>query len=616
MTATLINGAKRQSYSPVLKYYDKDSDTAVLKVAGQGFDFFAVAQRPVRVGERVYAIGNPEGLEQSMTDGIVSGIREDGGTRWIQHSAPISHGSSGGALVSSRGELLGINSFLLKESQNLNFAVPAATLVRALSNAKKVGGFFSTPPDDAGQSHPQTVKDEPVTGPVVLDLQQSRQRVRELENQIANISASPPPVKDLFESSAEYNKRRQVWSAQQEQRIRPLRAEIDDIKNRFYADSAVSTFVTYDADAEMLTASISGGNHVFNIPRDVAKKMHDSWSGVTVARKWTEEAPPINFAISPLDVFAPTPTTTFALVWQARDYIEVSGSPSQAKTQEPTLAPEVSLKVRLTISVTDDSGHAVTKLPEKAFRVFEDGVPQQIMFFREEDAPVSMALLLDSSRNVSPSQHAVASQALMMVLNDSNPRTEAFVVNFNDETYLDVDFTSNMEVLKTGLARIDAKGGTAMRDAIRMSIDHLHDKAKRDKKVVIVMTGGDDDASMITPESLVKLAQQDNTLIYAIGLLGGEGKTEATEAKHALNSLAESTGGRAFYPKDMAEMGRAAREIATEIHSQYQITYWSENTKRNSTFRSIKVLVSGQGNPVAHTRLGYWATKENISGYY
>jgi TPR repeat protein/S1-C subfamily serine protease len=147
MSATFINGASRRFYEPVLKYYDEQSDTAVLKIPAEGLDFFDVLARPVRIGERVYAIGNPRGLEQSISEGIVSGNREQDGVPWIQHSAPISPGSSGGALISSRGELLGINAWTRTESQNLNFAVPAATLVRALSGARTLTGFLDFPPN-------------------------------------------------------------------------------------------------------------------------------------------------------------------------------------------------------------------------------------------------------------------------------------------------------------------------------------------------------------------------------------------------------------------------------------------------------------------------------------
>lgn len=145
MTATLIRGESRQSYVPVLKYCDEQNDVAVLKIVGEGFDFFGLPVHSPQIGERVYAIGNPKGLEQSISEGIVSGNRELDGTSWIQHSAPISPGSSGGALISARGELLGINSFLLKESQNLNFAVPAATLATALSRARARTGSLKFP---------------------------------------------------------------------------------------------------------------------------------------------------------------------------------------------------------------------------------------------------------------------------------------------------------------------------------------------------------------------------------------------------------------------------------------------------------------------------------------
>jgi VWFA-related protein len=182
------------------------------------------------------------------------------------------------------------------------------------------------------------------------------------------------------------------------------------------------------------------------------------------------------------------------------------------------------------------------------------------------------------------------------------------VVNFNDEAYLDVDFTSDIKVLQTGLERIDAKGGTAMRDAIRMSIDHLHDKGKHDKKVIIVVTDGNDNASMVTLDSLVKLAQQDGTLIYAIGLLGEEDRSEAAKARRALKELVDDTGGQVFYPKEVSEVEPIAHQVAHDIRNQYSIWYSPLNVTMDGTFRSIRVVVKGPGSPTARTRLGYWAT--------
>jgi S1-C subfamily serine protease len=146
--AAYISGASRRSFDATLKYSEKQTDTAVLKLPVRGLDHFdlgpAAKYREVRVGQRVYSIGNPRGYEQSISEGIVSGKREEDGVSWIQHTAPVSPGSSGGALISSQGELLGINSYLLENSQNLNFAVPVSTLADAFSRARDgIGGTYS-----------------------------------------------------------------------------------------------------------------------------------------------------------------------------------------------------------------------------------------------------------------------------------------------------------------------------------------------------------------------------------------------------------------------------------------------------------------------------------------
>jgi Ca-activated chloride channel homolog len=263
--------------------------------------------------------------------------------------------------------------------------------------------------------------------------------------------------------------------------------------------------------------------------------------------------------------------------------------------------------VPLNVTVTDKSDHLVTNLTESEFQVFENNVVQPIKVFKHEDVPVSMGLVIDNSGSMR-SKRAGVEAATLALVKDSNPQDESFVVNFNDEAFLDVDFTGNIDVLQSGLARIDAKGGTAMRDAIRMSIDHLHDKAKQDKKVIIIVTDGNDNASMVTLESLVRLAQQDGTLIYAIGLLGEEDKSEANKAKKALKQLVEATGGQVFYPDKVSDVEPIAHQVAHDIRNQYSIWYAPLNDKLDNTFRAIKVVVKASGNPVARTRLGYWAT--------
>jgi VWFA-related protein len=263
--------------------------------------------------------------------------------------------------------------------------------------------------------------------------------------------------------------------------------------------------------------------------------------------------------------------------------------------------------VPLNVTVTDKNDKLVTNLTESAFQVLENGVPQPIKVFKHEDVPVSMGLVIDNSGSMRLRRSGVESSALTLV-KDSNPDDETFVVNFNDEPFLDQDFTGDIAQLQKGLDRIDAKGGTAMRDAIRVSIDHLHDKAKHDKKVIVVVTDGNDNASMVTLESLTRLAQQDGTLIYAIGLLADEDKSEANKARKALKTLVDATGGLVFYPKEVSEVEPIAHEVAHDIRNQYSIWYAPLNDKLDNTYRQIKVTVKAPGNPVARTRAGYYAT--------
>lgn len=279
---------------------------------------------------------------------------------------------------------------------------------------------------------------------------------------------------------------------------------------------------------------------------------------------------------------------------------------SQPDASEPVFSTETR-QVPLNVTVTDKNAHLVLNLQQSNFQVYENNVLQPIRFFKHEDVPVSMGLVIDNSGSMRSKRQGVEAAALALV-KDSNPQDESMVVNFNDEAYLDVDFTSDIQTLQTGLERIDSKGGTAMRDAIRMSIDHLHDKAKRDKKVIIVITDGNDNASMVTLDALVKVAQQDDVLIYAIGLLSDEDKTEAAKAKRALKVLVDNTGGQVFYPKDVSEVEPIAHQVAHDIRNQYSIAYTPLNENLDGTFRSIRVVVKAPGNPVARTRMGYYAT--------
>jgi VWFA-related protein len=265
--------------------------------------------------------------------------------------------------------------------------------------------------------------------------------------------------------------------------------------------------------------------------------------------------------------------------------------------------------VVLHASVTDRKGKLVTNLNRDAFKIFENGQPQDLKIFRREDIPVSLGILIDDSGSMMSKRARVEAAALAMV-RESNPDDEVFIVNFNDDAYLDVPFTSDMHKLEQGLGRIDSRGGTAMRDALSMSLDYMNKNAKKDKKVLMVITDGNDNASNTSLEKVVARSNQADTLIYAIGLFTDEEKREATKARRALNELVNATGGLAFYPKDIGDVQAQALEIAHDIRNQYTIAYSPSIQQLDGSYRQIKVTVDAPGKPTVRTRSGYYASPD------
>ncbi len=274
-----------------------------------------------------------------------------------------------------------------------------------------------------------------------------------------------------------------------------------------------------------------------------------------------------------------------------------------------TLRSETGLVICHT-TVQDKSGRPVTNLKQSAFTVSENGVKQELRLFRHEDGPVSMGLLIDNSGSMRDKRSRVEAAALELV-KASNPENEVFVVNFNDQIYFDnphgKDFTTDRAEIEEALTRVDPRGDTAIWKAVAKSIDWMK-KAHHETHVLVVVTDGVDDVSHMKLEDLVRTAQQSNVTIYVIGLLGVEEKSTAHDARRQLSLLAEATGGEAFYPRQLADVERIARQVARDIDSQYIIGYKPSNEALDGAFRKLKVTVKAPGNPTARTRTGYYAT--------
>jgi Ca-activated chloride channel homolog len=264
-------------------------------------------------------------------------------------------------------------------------------------------------------------------------------------------------------------------------------------------------------------------------------------------------------------------------------------------------------EVLLHASVLDEHQRLVTDLDRNAFSVFEDGKPQTIISFHHVDIPVAMGILIDNSGSMREKRSKV-NQAALNLVRSSNPHDEVFIVNFNDQYYLDQDFTNDLLKLKEALEKIDASGGTALYDAVVASADHLKLYGKLEKKVLFVVTDGEDNESTEGLEQAVKQLQEENSpQVYAIGILGDE--EHPKRAKKALETIAQRTGGMAFFPKTLDEVDEISKTIAKDIRNQYAIGYKPTNPQAAGGFRMVRVeaKAKGHGKLVVRTKSGYYA---------
>jgi Ca-activated chloride channel homolog len=294
--------------------------------------------------------------------------------------------------------------------------------------------------------------------------------------------------------------------------------------------------------------------------------------------------------------------------------------PPVPSPQGHRLKSDVDLVV-LHVTVTDQKGDFVPDLTRNEFQIFEDKIQQNVSMFSRDDIPVTMGLVIDNSGSMRE-KRAQVNAAAMTFVRTSNPQDEAFVVNFNDEYYLDTDgdFTSDQRNLQDALSRIDTRGSTALYDAVIGSLNHLK-KGHKDKRVLLLVTDGDDDASRMSFEDTIKAAEESNAAIYTIGVFSQDDlKNDKKMVRHSrkvLTELAESTGGQAYFPANLDEVTPICEQVAHEIRNQYTIGYYPTDAARDGTFRSVQVRVfppKGLGKLQVRTRTGYYAPKASADG--
>ncbi len=260
-------------------------------------------------------------------------------------------------------------------------------------------------------------------------------------------------------------------------------------------------------------------------------------------------------------------------------------------------------------TVMDDRNRLVTDLDKSAFTIYENNQPQTITSFRHEDIPVAMGIVIDNSGSMREKREKVNKAALNLV-RSSNPQDQVFVVNFNDEYYLDQAFTNDLNKLREALEKVEARGGTAFYDALVASADYEKKYARRNREVLFVVTDGEDNASRESLEQTVQTLQTESgPTVYVIGLLGEE---KAHRARRALETIATRTGGIAFLPKTLDEVDEISRTVAHDIRNQYTMAYKPTTPKSSGGYRAVRVeaKVKGRGKLNVRTRSGYYPGQE------
>jgi len=262
-------------------------------------------------------------------------------------------------------------------------------------------------------------------------------------------------------------------------------------------------------------------------------------------------------------------------------------------------------EVVLHATVVDQEHHLVTGLDRSAFTVYEQATPQTITSFRREDIPVEMGIVVDNSGSMRDKRGQV-NQAVLNLIRASNPEDQIFVVNFGLKPYLDQDFTSDVNLLQAALHQVSAKGSTALYDAILASAVHLEHNPRLSKKVLLVITDGQDNMSQETlQEAARRLEQANGPTLYAIGLTGSGLQGTGREA---LQRLAAGTGGVAYFPDSLDQVDNITRTVAKDIRSQYIIAYKPRNQNGKPDYQSLRVEANapGYGKLTVRARSGYY----------
>jgi Ca-activated chloride channel homolog len=294
---------------------------------------------------------------------------------------------------------------------------------------------------------------------------------------------------------------------------------------------------------------------------------------------------------------------------------------AQADEQTPNKEGVIKIDtelVLLDVTVIDQNNNPVFNLNKGDFSVYEDKVKQQVESVSREEVPVSFGLVIDTSGSMRSKLQTV-SDAAVSLIKQMRVDDEAFVASFKAEPELVQDFTADRRELEDAISELYTSGGTALLDAIIATADYAHEKGKRRRKALVIFSDGLEKNSSVKEKEVMEAIKEDEAQVYLVGFIDEDmeerslfGKSPAKKAKDLLSRIADDSGGHAYFPKDISEIPAIAAQIAKDLRTQYVVSYYPTNDKRDGTFRTIQVGVNNTGSRklIARTRRGYYARNE------
>jgi len=280
--------------------------------------------------------------------------------------------------------------------------------------------------------------------------------------------------------------------------------------------------------------------------------------------------------------------------------------------QPPSFRAGVDL-VSLNVTATEGSKY-VTDLTQDDFAVFEDGVKQDVTFFNKSNLPIALAFLVDTSASMD-TKLPTAQEAAIGFAKRLRQQDLAEVIDFDSRVVVLQNFTNSLPELETAIRKTSAGGSTSLYNAIYIALKDLKKVVAKNsdeirRQAIIVLSDGEDTSSLLPFEEVLDLAKRSETAIYSIGLRAGEGPATTTrgfkEAEFVLRQFSQETGGRPFFPNQLADLNNVYGQIADELSSQYTVGYTSRNPKRDGAWRRVVVRVN-RPSVSARTKLGYFA---------